>query len=214
MGKRMAIVRPSWMICAVLAATVFGGTDLRTQVPKRYFAVLLLRTSDTVLSQEASAGHLAGLLKLNKAGDVATFGPFTDGGAPSELVAAYASDEDGVRKLFAADRWIAANKIRLDIIPLTDVKGSFGTAEIPPKPQQLIVAFFSRALPPSELLPGGASKVLLSANADRGDWRQMIVFGTPNADDVRALYADHSDVKAGKTTVTTRPWLTFSGLLR
>lgn len=100
-----------------------------SQIRKYYFVMLLKgnnRNQDSVTAAKIQEGHIANIVRLNKAGKLKVAGPFGDDGNWRGIFIFDCETEEEVKKLLDTDPAIAAGRLAYEIHPwYTAPMGSF-----------------------------------------------------------------------------------------
>ena len=180
---------------------------------------------------QMQAGHLAHLLALNAARTNLLFGPFLDGGDLRGIAVLDVADAAAARQAFAADPYVKAGLMTVDVRPWMTLKDQFQRPVEPHVTEPLIFGFLKRGtnatIAPAEAqalqkghiaymeqLHAQGKLVVAGPFAVDGDLRGVVIYRVKTVEEAKALAAEDPAVKAGRLTIEARPWMTFKGIIK
>ena len=175
--------------------------------------------------------HLAHLIALNKAGTNLLFGPFLDDGSLRGIAILDVPDADAARRAFAADPFVKAGYMMVEVRPWMGPRGWFHPPAEPHTPEPLVFGFLIRG--PNAQQPSAEAQALQKGHLaymdqlhaqgklvaagpflDNTATRGLVIYRVGTVEEAKRLAADDPMVKAGRLVIDARPWMTFKGILK
>jgi uncharacterized protein YciI len=222
------------MLTSALLVCLIAGV----QEPPKLSALqmVFLRSGPTPVPPGADtaklqAAHLELLNRLNQQRVNLLYGPFLDNTDLRGIAVVDVPDAAAARALFAADPYIQAGHMVVEVRPWYGVKETFHLPDAPPTPEQFVFGFLMRGastgqspeeaqqiqaghLAYMESLHKQGKLVAAGPFGDNSEFRGIVIYRVATLEEARALAAGDPAVKAGRLVIDARPWMTFKGILK